>query len=344
MTGAATTSDTSGWTEPGAFEVSPGIHRIPLPLPNDGLRAVNVYAISDGDFVVMIDSGWALSGSKELLARSLDQIGYGLGDISEFLVTHMHRDHYTQAVAVRREFGTRVSLGEGERPSLEIMLRRASQPLGDLPHLRAMGAAALVPELLALGYEDADDTTWEPPDRWLTDSVEIPLRTRTLTAVHTPGHTQGHLVFHDAAANTLFAGDHVLPRITPSIGFEPAQGKSPLDDYLRSLELVRAMPNARLLPAHGPVTESTHARIDELLDHHATRLDLTLAAVTRGAHTAYEAAGQLGWTRRNLRPRELDLFNRMLTVTETSAHLETLVTRGQVLREVVDGVACYQLA
>ena len=33
------------WTEPGAFEVAPGVHRIPLPLPNDGLRAVNVYAV-----------------------------------------------------------------------------------------------------------------------------------------------------------------------------------------------------------------------------------------------------------------------------------------------------------
>lgn len=344
MTGAATASDSSAWTEPGVSEVSPGVHRIPLPLPNDGLRAVNVYAISDGDCVVMIDSGWALQGSQELLARSLDQIGYGLGDISEFLVTHMHRDHYTQAVAVRREFGSRVSLGEGERPSLEVILNRVNQPLNDLPHLRAMGAAALVPALLTLGYEDVDDKTWECPDRWLPDSVEIPLKTRTLKAVHTPGHTQGHLVFHDVAANLLFAGDHVLPRITPSIGFEPAQGQSPLDDYLRSLELVRTMPDARLLAAHGPVTESTHQRIDELLDHHVTRLDLTLAAVTSGAHTAYEAAGQLGWTRRDLRPHELDPFNHMLAVTETAAHLETLVTRGRLLREVVDGIACYHVA
>ncbi len=31
---------------PGAFAVTvaPGVHRIPLPMPQDGLRAVNVYA------------------------------------------------------------------------------------------------------------------------------------------------------------------------------------------------------------------------------------------------------------------------------------------------------------
>ena len=40
------------WLEPGAHRVAPGVHRIPLPLPNDGLRAVNVYAIEDGDRLV----------------------------------------------------------------------------------------------------------------------------------------------------------------------------------------------------------------------------------------------------------------------------------------------------
>ena len=38
-----------------------GVHRIPLPLPNDGLRAVNVYAIADGDGLTLVDSGWALA-------------------------------------------------------------------------------------------------------------------------------------------------------------------------------------------------------------------------------------------------------------------------------------------
>ena len=33
------------WADEGAWPVAPGVHRIPLPLPTDGLRAVNVYAI-----------------------------------------------------------------------------------------------------------------------------------------------------------------------------------------------------------------------------------------------------------------------------------------------------------
>jgi glyoxylase-like metal-dependent hydrolase (beta-lactamase superfamily II) len=68
---------------------------------------VNVYAISDGNGLVLVDGGWALAESQQALARALDGIGYGLGGISQFLVTRLHRDHYTQAVAIRRQFGAR---------------------------------------------------------------------------------------------------------------------------------------------------------------------------------------------------------------------------------------------
>ena len=42
---------------PGVYPVAPGVHRVPLPLPTDGLRAVNVYVIEDDGGLVLIDSG-----------------------------------------------------------------------------------------------------------------------------------------------------------------------------------------------------------------------------------------------------------------------------------------------
>ena len=53
---------TGDWTRPGVFRCAPDVYRIPLPLPNDGLRAVNVYAVADGAGWTLIDSGWSLSG------------------------------------------------------------------------------------------------------------------------------------------------------------------------------------------------------------------------------------------------------------------------------------------
>jgi glyoxylase-like metal-dependent hydrolase (beta-lactamase superfamily II) len=162
-----------------------------------------------------------------------------------------------------------------------------------------------------------------------------------LQVVPTPGHTQGHVVFTDARAGLLFAGDHVLPHITPSIGFEPVSARQPLGDYLESLRVVRALPDMRLLPAHGPVTASAHARIDELLGHHRDRLSSCAEAVAAGAGTAYQVARALRWTRRGRHLDDLDPFNQMLAVTETRAHLELLSAQGRLVVSWDDGVAVY---
>jgi glyoxylase-like metal-dependent hydrolase (beta-lactamase superfamily II) len=189
----------------------------------------------------------------------------------------------------------------------------------------------------ALGYE--------APDSWITPHQEFDLGTRTLTAVPTPGHTRGHVVFADAAAGILFAGDHVLPHITPSIGFQEAPSTEPLREYLESLTVVRRMPDMQLLPAHGPVAASAHARIDELLDHHAQRLGLMADVLGAGECTAYEVAFAIGWTRRQRALGDLDLMNQMLAICETVYHLDLLVAQGRAVSHTEeDGVRRYRLA
>jgi len=333
------------WAEPGVYPVAPGVHRVPLPLPTDGLRAVNVYVIAGDGGLVLIDSGWALEVARRDLTSALAALGAGLGDIRSFLVTHVHRDHYTLAVQLRREFGGTVSLGLGERQAIAVLSGGTAEPFApQLAELRASGADALIGNLAdtarALPGGAAD---WEEPDKWLTPYEEIGVAGRALTVIPTPGHTRGHVVFRDAAAGVLFAGDHVLPHITPSIGFEAVPSRQPLQDFLGSLRLVRSLPDMRLLPAHGPVAPSAHTRIDELLAHHDDRLARCLAAVRDGAATAYQAAGFLRWTRRQRRLGELDPFSQMLAVIETRAHLELLAAQGHLVSSVHDGVVRYEV-
>ena len=189
-------------------EVAPGVYRIPLPLPNDGLRAVNVYALVRGDDLLLIDSGWAIAGARTVLDQGLAVLGAAAGDVGRILVTHVHRDHYTQAVAVRKEFGTRVTLGFGERHTLEMLTRtfpvdRSPQ----LSRLRACGAGPLVERLREVWMEGGHDPAeWEMPDDWIDGRTSLPLGGRELLAVPTPGHTRGHLVYADLPAGLLFAG------------------------------------------------------------------------------------------------------------------------------------------
>lgn len=332
------------WTEPGAYPVADGVYRIPLPLPQDGLRAVNVYVIEADDRLVLIDGGWALAESRDRLGSALRDLGHDIRDIGRFLVTHVHRDHYTQAVALRRETGATVGLGIGEKPSLDRINARADdyEP-AQVPLLRKAGAADQADALVRWHAAHADPAhiaDYEFPDEWLTDGMDVAVFGRRMRAVSTPGHTQGHVVFTDETG-LLFAGDHVLPHITPSIGFEPVTGDLPLGDFLQSLAVVRAMPDMRLLPAHGPVTESVHQRVDELLVHHEHRLAECKAAAVSGLDTAAAVAQQLPWTRRKRTFAGLDQFNQMLATMETMAHLDLLAARGDLRRETVEGVHRY---
>ena len=132
--------DQGPWAAAGVQTVQPGVHRVPLPLPNDGLHAVNVYLLenlAEDDGIVMIDGGWAIPEARKALEEAMAAIGRDLSDISHILVTHIHRDHYTNAVELRRLLGSRVYLGAGERPGLEMLDRlRSDVPAGSLRTLR----------------------------------------------------------------------------------------------------------------------------------------------------------------------------------------------------------------
>ena len=331
------------WREPGAHPVAPGVHRIPLKLPVDSLHSVNVYVIEDPGGLVVVDSGWPLPDSRTALAEGLRLLGHRLEDVSQFLVTHAHWDHYGQALALREAFGTKVRIGRGERHSLDAMLETGGRPhLGQARLLRRCGAPDLAAQVEQIGSGDDKQQINNRPDAWLDDGEHVALTRRGLDVFATPGHTRGHIVLRDADAGLLFAGDHVLPHITPSIGLESAPAAKPLRLYLDSLRLIRDMPDTLLLPAHGPVTASVHTRIDELLEHHRERLDIAAAQVRAGRSTAFEVARGMSWTRRQRKLDDLDVFSRMLAVLEIDAHLDVLVDQGVLDSHVdEDGVRHY---
>ena len=345
--------DRRAWAEAGMEDLGGGLYRIPLPLPGDALTAVNVYALAGDHGVDLIDSGMGIALARDELSTALDKLGYGLPDIRNFFITHIHEDHYTLAIMLRTTLRNQVSLGDGEQANLKAILdaamgRPASTSFRNMmPVLGAQALGATLSEMYAARRNESGraQLQWAEPDRWLTDGTLLELPGRTLRAINTPGHTAGHVVFHDEAGAMMFAGDHVLPHITPSIGFQPADSRLALQDYLNSLRLMLTLPDARLLPAHGPVQASTHARVNELLEHHDVRLAQTLEAASPGKVSAFEVAHALPWTRRQRKLTELDPMNQMLATGETAAHLEVLLLRGQLVREVsTGGVELYSLA
>ncbi|WP_326639380.1 MBL fold metallo-hydrolase [Streptosporangium sp. NBC_01755] len=331
------------WTEPGAHPVRPGVHRVPLPLPSNGLHAVNAYVIESPEGPVVVDSGWAMPDTEKALAQALGTLGHRLADVAHILVTHAHWDHYSQALRLRETFGTRVRIGRGEQPSIDAFDEEQGFYPRQIELLRRCGAPEIAGRVAATeSYEYERDLPRKQPDGWLDDGQRISLGPVELDVFATPGHTRGHVVLRDATAGLLFAGDHVLPHITPSLGLETVPDPRPLRSYLDSLRLVRGMPDTLLLPAHGPVTLSVHTRVEELLAHHEERLDACAHEIKAGARTAYEVAVAMPWTRRRRRLDDLDLFSQMLAVLETGAHLDVLADQGVlVAADLDDGVRAY---
>lgn len=316
-------------------EVAPGVHRIPVVLPNIGLRSVNVYALVDGEGVDLIDCGMKGAESEGALVAGLARLGVGLGDVGNIFVTHHHVDHYSLATKLRREHDFTLHLGEGERENL-IAIQQVIDCQAERSFtidMRRVGFPADIGDLAEPDAPQLDPDVWTDPDRWIGDGATLSSRSRLLTAINTPGHTKGHLVFRDDRDGLLFAGDHILSRITPSIGFESSgRSRSALRDYLDSLTLVLGLPDTRLMPAHGPTQDSAHVRAKELLAHHDERLEATLAALITldGPSTPFEVAERLTWTRHRRTLDTMDPFNQYLAAAETAAHLDVLVHQGAV--------------
>ena len=127
------------------------------------------------------------------------------------------------------------------------------------------------------------DAKWPVPYEPLADGDVVEAGDETLTVVHTPGHAPDHLCFWHEPTRTLFCGDLAVKGTTVWI---PANLQGDLAAYLASLDRVRALAPARLLPAHGPVIENPDEVLRGYIEHRLEREGQILEALRQGDSTA----------------------------------------------------------
>ncbi len=319
---------------PPVEQVRPGLWSVPVPIPDNPLRYVSVYAFAlDGGGLGLVDCGWEHDAGWTALTDGLSSIGAGITDVRGVLVTHLHFDHLGLAGRVREASGAWIAMHPADGDAVRAMSGRE-------------GAAAVdtqVEFLVGLGADRetaVSDTggpgRWEAfhrmaaPDRDLLDGEVADFPGWSLRAVHTPGHTAGHLCFAEERTGVFLSGDHVLPRISPNISTHPGGPPDPLRDYLGALAAVgeRAEPT-EVLPAHEWRFTGLAARTAALREHHEHRLAELLAAVrAHPGSTPWDLAGELTWSR----PwSSYERGMRVFAVTETDAHLRLLASRGAVV-------------
>ncbi|SEM68285.1 MBL fold metallo-hydrolase [Cryobacterium sp. TMT1-3] len=114
----------------------------------------------------------------------------------------------------------------------------------------------------------------------LVDGELLTVAGTSIRVIATPGHTDDSACLHlpgDGEAGSVLTGDTILGRGTTIID-------GSLTDYLASLEALRALGPATVLPAHGPVLPDLAASCTAYLAHRHERLDqVRVALATLGS-------------------------------------------------------------
>ncbi len=213
-----------------------------------GTKGHNFFILRDGGDVTVIDAGCSREWSK--LINGLESIGLSLEAVAGIVVTHSHADHFGLAKKATRN-GLAVSVHESEEDrALGTYTGRYAVTPKELPIFNLHALRAFLPMILAgvLKLDHLDTVgTFQDGDR-----LDLPGRP---IAVHTPGHTEGHTMFHCPERGLLFTGDGLITMdlIGPSTGPQMIEPRFNLDHQqaLASLDRIIGLEANLLLPGHG---------------------------------------------------------------------------------------------
>jgi glyoxylase-like metal-dependent hydrolase (beta-lactamase superfamily II) len=304
-------------------QVAPGIRLIAVPLPL-ALKIVNAYLVEGADGWALVDTGLHTDDAERALRAAIADAGIELSDVRRVFVTHVHPDHIGMAGLLERS-GAEIVM-HGPEAEHARRLWQSGTELVDASH------AFFMRHGMPAGVDGEMREAWLSMGRMVdrferiqqvADGEAIELAGRRLRVIWTPGHTDHHAALFDGHDGTLFAGDHVLPHITPNIGLYPWSREDPLGDFLGALQAVRRLPVRRVLPAHGDPFDDLSGRVDQLLDHHRKRLDRVLDLVRGRDRDAYAVC-------RDVFPVLRNAHEERFALAETLAHLRYLELRGRL--------------
>lgn len=319
---------------PPVEEVRPGLWSIPVPIPDNPLRYVLVYALElAGGGIALVDAGWNTDDAWSALNAGLAEAGGSITDVRAVLVTHIHPDHYGLAGRVREASGAWIGLHPADAVMLDARYRDTSQLLDDMTGLLTDSGVPedRLPDLTFASMVLTSLVTMAEPDVLFEDGAAVELPGWDLSTVWTPGHSPGHVCFYSDRRRLLLSGDHILPRITPNIAVHAQQFPDPLGDYLASLAKVGRLETDEVLPAHEYRFSGLVDRIDEIVTHHTERLsEIETAVRDHPGSTAWEITVQLHWSR----PwGEIEPFMQRQANGETLAHCVVLELEGRIRRD-----------
>ena len=182
-----------------------------------GLRIlyVNAFLLADEDGITLIDSG--LANRKETFLRALSELRRSPDELKHIALTHHHTDHTGNLAALVKASGAEVWVHPLEAPIVR----------GEVPLPWSNPKSTMLKMLLPVVGRLSIYNSLAPAqvDHEVADGQGLPMA-GGMKAVHTPGHTAGHMCYLvQRHGGVLFVGDAA----TNILGLRPPLGMSTLD-------------------------------------------------------------------------------------------------------------------
>ena len=276
------------------MKIAPGVHQITCAFGSK--RMVFVYLLVGESASLLVDTGCAHNPAQEILPY-MASIGFDPARLTWIVVTHSDLDHQGGNAAMM-----------AAAPQAQLLCHRLDRPWVEDTEALIAGRYAQFEADHGIGYGEAGkagirgDCHSAPVDLTLLGGEEFRLDAGwEVEAIHTPGHTWGHLAVFDRRSATLIAGEASMWNAIPDADWQPAMPPTYcyVDTYLATQERLLSMQIDQLASAHWPIQRGPAVReyIAEsrnyVLHVEAALLDF---GRRRGPFTLREAVEQLGPT------------------------------------------------
>lgn len=237
------------------MEIAPGVHRIRC-LFGAG-RVIYVHLLIGEVAAMLVDTGCAHNPAQEILPY-MQSIGFDPARLTYIVISHSDLDHQ----------GGNLPMKEAA-PQALLMCHKLDRPWVESTEALIHGRYSQFEQDHGIGYGEAGKAGIRAS--CLSAALDVTLsggETFRLSAdweveaVHTPGHTWGHLTIFDPRSRTLIAGEATMWNAILDDNWQPAMPPTYcyVDTYLATQDRLLAMPIDQLSSAHWPLQQQTQVK------------------------------------------------------------------------------------